>query len=103
MNEAKRIVAPVAFIARRDHRSPLSTWSGGTVAQGPTTRKEATVTEAAQETLRSSEAAARLGVHPNTLASWADKGWLHSIALPSGEVRFAEDEVDALRARIYAS
>ena len=52
--------------------------------------------------LRRGEAAERLGLHPNTLAGWIKRGWLTAVTLPSGEVRFREEEVDALRERIYA-
>lgn len=52
--------------------------------------------------LRRGEAAERLGVHPNTLAGWVKRGWLTGSKLPSGEMRFDEDEVEALRERIYA-
>lgn len=52
--------------------------------------------------LRRGEAAKRLGVHPNTLVSWVRQGWLRGITLPSGETRFDENEVEALRERIYA-
>lgn len=52
--------------------------------------------------LRRGEAAERLGVHPNTLAGWIKRGWLTGVTMPSGEVRFREEEVDSLRERIYA-
>lgn len=53
--------------------------------------------------LRRGEAAQRLGVHPNTLVSWAKKGWLSpGQRLPGGEVRYREDEVEALRERLHA-
>lgn len=52
--------------------------------------------------LRRGEAAKRLGVHPNTLAGWIKRGWLTAVEMPGGEVRFREEEVDALRERIYA-
>ena len=52
--------------------------------------------------LRRGEAAQRLGVHPNTLASWIERGWLTGVKMPNGEVRFREEEVAALRERIYA-
>jgi len=52
--------------------------------------------------LRRTETAKRLGIHPNTLASWIKRGWLTGVKMPSGEVRFREEEVDALRERIYA-
>ena len=52
--------------------------------------------------LRRGEAAERLGVHPNTLAGWVKRGWLTGVQMPSGEVRFREEEFEALRERIYA-
>ena len=53
--------------------------------------------------LRRGEAARRLGVHPNTLVSWAKKGWLTPAQrLPGGEARYREDEVEALRERLYS-
>ena len=52
--------------------------------------------------LRRGEAAERLGVHPNTLAGWVRRGWLAGVKLPSGEVRFREQDVEKLRERIYA-
>ena len=39
------------------------------------------------------EAARRLGVHQNTLRSWADKGPVRHARLPSGHRRFTADEV----------
>ena len=44
-----------------------------------------------------SQAAKRLGVHPNTLRAWADKGLVSHVRLPSGYRRFRPDEIDALR------
>ena len=52
--------------------------------------------------LRRSEAAERLGIHPNTLAGWKKRGWLTGVTMPGGEVRFREEEVNGLRERIYA-
>ena len=52
--------------------------------------------------LRRGETAERLGVHPNTLAGWVKRGWLAGVKMPSGEVRFREEEVEGLRDRIYA-
>jgi excisionase family DNA binding protein len=52
--------------------------------------------------LRRGEAAERLGVHPNTLAGWVKRGWLTGVKMPSGEVRYREAEIEALRERIYA-
>jgi len=54
------------------------------------------------KTLRRGETAKRLGVHPNTLASWVKRGWLTAIEMPNGEARYSEAEVEALREQIYA-
>ena len=43
------------------------------------------------------EAARRLGVHQNTLRSWADKGLVRHVKLPSGHRRFTATEVERLR------
>lgn len=53
------------------------------------------------KTLRRSEAAELLGVHPNTVMSWASRGWLETVELPGGEKRYPEESVDALRRKIY--
>lgn len=60
----------------------------------------ATIAPEAQ-VLRRSEAARVLGVHPNTVMSWALRGWLESIEFPSGEKRYTVESVEALRERIY--
>ena len=44
-----------------------------------------------------SQAAQRLGVHPNTLRTWADKGLVPHVKLPSGYRRFTVAEVERLR------
>jgi excisionase family DNA binding protein len=62
----------------------------------------ATATPTKPKVLRRSEAAERLGVHPNTLAGWVQRGWLKGIKMPNGETRFREEEVEELRERIYA-
>jgi excisionase family DNA binding protein len=62
----------------------------------------ATAVPTKPKVLRRREAAARLGVHPNTLAGWVKRGWLEGVQLPSGETRFREQDVEALRERIYA-
>jgi excisionase family DNA binding protein len=62
----------------------------------------ATTAPSTPKILRRGEAAKRLGVHPNTLAAWVSRGWLKGVEMPSGEIRFREDDVDALRERIYA-
>jgi predicted site-specific integrase-resolvase len=62
----------------------------------------ATTAPSTPKILRRGEAAKRRGVHPNTLAGWVSRGWLKGVEMPSGEMRFREDDVDALRERIYA-
>jgi excisionase family DNA binding protein len=62
----------------------------------------ASATTTTPKVLRRAEAAERLGVHPNTLAGWVERGWLKGVKMPSGETRFREDEVERLRERIYA-
>jgi putative resolvase len=44
-----------------------------------------------------SEAARRIGVHPNTLRSWADKGLISHVKLPSGYRRFRPEDIEELR------
>ena len=44
-----------------------------------------------------SQAAARLGVHQNTLRTWADKGLVAHVKLPSGYRRFTAAEIARLR------
>ncbi len=44
-----------------------------------------------------SEAARLLGVHQNTLRSWADKGLVKHVKLPSGYRRFVVAEIKRLR------
>jgi putative resolvase len=43
------------------------------------------------------QAASRLGVHPNTLRAWADKGLVPHTRLPSGYRRFTPEQVDEIR------
>jgi len=38
-----------------------------------------------------------IGVHPNTLRTWADKGILHAVKLPSGNRWFTLEEIDQVR------
>ena len=42
-------------------------------------------------------AAARLGVHPDTLRAWADKGLVAMVRLPSGYRRFDPAEIERVR------
>jgi excisionase family DNA binding protein len=62
----------------------------------------ATATPNKPKVLRRAQAAERLGVHPNTLAGWVERGWLKGVKMPGGETRFREEEVERLRERIYA-
>ena len=43
------------------------------------------------------EAAERLGVSVGTLRSWADKGLVKTIRLPSGYRRFLHEDIEELR------
>ena len=44
-----------------------------------------------------SQAAARLGVHPDTLRAWADKGLVGVVRTPTGYRRFEPEEIDRVR------
>lgn len=59
-----------------------------------------TMTTVTATPLRRTEAARRLGVHPNTILSWARKGELEVIEFPN-ERRYSEESVEHLRDRIY--
>ena len=43
-----------------------------------------------------SEAAKKLGVHPNRLREWEKKGLIRSIRLPSGHRRYPTEEIDRI-------
>jgi len=47
-----------------------------------------------------SQAARRLGVHPNTLRGWADRGLVPMIKLPSGYRRFDPDAIEQERQKM---
>ena len=53
--------------------------------------------EPAARLLTIAQAAARLGVHPDTLRGWADKGLVPMVRLPSGYRRFAPAEIERVR------
>ncbi len=56
------------------------------------------MTEQTEKLLTISQAAARLGVHPTTLRTWADTGRIAVVKLPtSGYRRFYPAEVERLR------
>jgi excisionase family DNA binding protein len=44
-----------------------------------------------------SEAAKQLGVHPTTLRTWADRGKIAVVKLPSGYRRFEQSAVDRMK------
>lgn len=46
--------------------------------------------------LRLAEAAAQIGVHPETLRRWADEGKVSCVRTPGGERRFSEDDISAV-------
>jgi excisionase family DNA binding protein len=45
--------------------------------------------------LTAREVAELLGVHAETVLRWARRGQLPAIRLPSGQIRFREDEIEA--------
>lgn len=45
-----------------------------------------------------SEAAALIGVHPNTLRRWADEGLVPHVKLPSGYRRWSEAQIQQIKA-----
>ncbi len=54
-----------------------------------------------EKDLTVTEAARRLGIHPNTLRQWVDRGMIEAVILPgSGYRRFKPEIVDALRAKM---
>lgn len=44
-----------------------------------------------------SQAAAELGVHPNTLRAWVDKGLVPATKLPSGYRRFTPEQIESIK------
>ena len=47
-----------------------------------------------------SRAARMLGVHPNTLRAWADRGLVPVTRLPSGYRRFSTEQLDQIRTQM---
>lgn len=47
-----------------------------------------------------SEAARRLGVHQNTLRTWADAGKVPHVLLPSGYRRFRPADIERMRSEM---
>jgi len=48
-----------------------------------------------------SQAAAELGVSPNTLRAWVDKGLVPAVRLPSGARRFTREQLDDIKAQMF--
>lgn len=42
-----------------------------------------------------------LGVHPNTLRAWVDRGLVPAVRLPSGYRRFTPEQIEAIRAGMH--
>ena len=53
--------------------------------------------------LNITEAARRLGIHPQTLRAWADKGYVDHIRMPSGYRRFDPAAIERLAAEMQVS
>ena len=53
--------------------------------------------QVAPRLLTISQAAAQLGVHPDTLRAWADKGLVPVIRTPTGYRRFDPSEIERVR------
>jgi predicted site-specific integrase-resolvase len=49
------------------------------------------------------KAAQALGVHPNTLRAWTDKGLVPFVRLPSGVRRFSQAQLAQIRAEMYST
>lgn len=47
-------------------------------------------------------AAAMLGVHPNTLRAWVDRGLVPATRLPSGYRRFTSAQIEEIRASMVS-
>ncbi|HET7665852.1 MAG TPA: helix-turn-helix domain-containing protein [Mycobacterium sp.] len=55
-----------------------------------------------RELMGITDAAALLGVHPNTLRKWADDGIVPHVRLPSGYRRFRRAELERFRQSLEA-
>jgi putative resolvase len=55
------------------------------------------------ETLPIGKAARLLGVHPNTLRNWTDRGLVPHLRLPSGYRRFTVSQIDEIRRKMGIS
>lgn len=52
------------------------------------------------ETMPIGKAARLLGVHPNTLRNWTDRGLVPHLRLPSGYRRFTDSQIDEIRRKM---
>ena len=53
--------------------------------------------------LRVTEAARELGIAPNTLRSWTDKGWIRAARFPGrGDRRYTREELARVRREVMA-
>ena len=52
------------------------------------------------ETVPIGRAARLLGVHPNTLRNWTDRGLVPHLRLPSGYRRFTLSQIDEIRRKM---
>ena len=43
------------------------------------------------------QAASELGVHPNTLRKWVDRGMVPATVLPSGYRRFSPEQIEQIK------
>ena len=53
-----------------------------------------------RERLNVSQAARALGIAPNTVRAWTDRGWLRAERLPSGHRRYNPAEIEAMLKRM---
>jgi len=49
------------------------------------------------------QAAAQLGVHPNTLRRWADQGIVPVTKLPSGYRRWSAEQIEQIRREVITT
>jgi len=48
-----------------------------------------------------SDAARELGVHPNTLRGWVDRGLVPAVRLRSGHRRFEPEQIERIKREMY--
>jgi excisionase family DNA binding protein len=52
--------------------------------------------------MTTSQAAHELGVHPNTLRGWVDRGLVPAVRLPSGYRRFEPEQIERIKKDMMA-